>query len=268
MFFSNLALSRRLERAEGNACAQFAEARRRLIPGCTSEWTECAGTYAVFDGVDSPVTQTFGLGIFEELKVESLERIELFFLDRDAPVCHEVSPFAGCGAIGLLCARGYQPIEISNVLYRAVEDCGLAKDTNVSAHVITSEEAPLWSQVNARGWGHERPELSDFLQQSSAVLAARGQSVSFLAEFEGQAGAAASLCIHNKVALFAGSATVPEFRRRGLQGALLAGRMRYALEDGCDLAMIVAEPGSNSHRNAERNGFQIAYTRMKWRLFR
>jgi hypothetical protein len=44
--------------------------------------------------------------------------------------------------------------------------------------------------------------------------------------------------------------------------------MRYAFEHGCDLAMMVAEAGSNSQRNAEREGFSIAYTRTKWRLCR
>ncbi len=31
--------------------------------------------------------------------------------------------------------------------------------------------------------------------------------------------------------------------------------------------MMVAQPGSGSHRNAERNGFRVAYTRTKWQLF-
>jgi hypothetical protein len=47
---------------------------------------------------------------------------------------------------------------------------------------------------------------------------------------------------------------------------LLHERMRYAFEHGCDLAMMVALPGSQSQRNAERRGFQVAYTRTKWRL--
>jgi GNAT superfamily N-acetyltransferase len=55
-------------------------------------------------------------------------------------------------------------------------------------------------------------------------------------------------------------------RRRGLQAALLEARMRFAFEHGCDLAMMVAEAASNSQRNAERQGFRIAYTRFKWRL--
>src|SRR5580698_9833941 len=101
MHFSDLALSKRLERAEGRACVQFAEARRRLFPDSGAEWIECAGAYAVFDGIDSPVTQTFGLGIFEELTTASLDVIERFFLDRGAPVYHEVSPLAGASALDL-----------------------------------------------------------------------------------------------------------------------------------------------------------------------
>ena len=61
MFLSDLALSRRLERAEGRSCVSFAAARRRLFPDSGAEWLECAGAFVVFDGVDSPVTQSFGL---------------------------------------------------------------------------------------------------------------------------------------------------------------------------------------------------------------
>jgi GNAT superfamily N-acetyltransferase len=74
------------------------------------------------------------------------------------------------------------------------------------------------------------------------------------------------LCVHDGVALFAGSSTVPELRRRGLQSALLEERMRYAADAGCDLAMMVAEAGSGSQKNAERKQFRVGYTRVKWRL--
>src|SRR5579862_2071986 len=80
--FADLALSKRLERSEGHACAQFAAARRRLFPGSGSEWMECSGAYAVFDGIGSPLTQTFGLGLFEELTTATLDEIERFFLER------------------------------------------------------------------------------------------------------------------------------------------------------------------------------------------
>jgi len=266
MRFSDLALSRRLERAEGHACARFAEARRRLFPDSGSEWMQCSGAYAVFDGVASPVTQSFGLGIFEELTAASLDVIERFFLDHGAQVDHEVSPHAGVAALSLLCSRRYQPIEISNVMYRPVEKPADEDSANIRVRVARPEDAQLWTDTSAKGWTHEHPELLDFILQTSAISSAREHSPCFLAEFDGQPGASGSLCIYDGVALFAGAATVPEMRRRGLQGALLRERMRYAFDHGCDLAMMVAEAGSDSQRNAERNGFQIAYTRIKWRL--
>jgi GNAT superfamily N-acetyltransferase len=264
--FADLALSRRLERAEGHACLQFAEARRRLFPDSGAEWMECAGAYAVFDGMDSPVTQTFGLGLFEELSAASLDVIERFFEDRGAQVVHEVSPLVGVAALALLCARQYRPIEISSVLYRAVEKPAAKDPGNITVRVTGPEEAQLWNDISVKGWTHEHPELLDFARHAGAISLAREQSPCFLAEVNGQPGAAGGLYIHDGVALFAGAATIPELRRRGLQAALLEERMRYAFEHGCDLAMMVAEAGSESQRNAERKGFRIAYTRTKWRL--
>jgi GNAT superfamily N-acetyltransferase len=266
MPFSDLALSKRLERAEGHACVQYAEARRRLLPDSGAEWMECAGAYAVFDGIESPVTQTFGLGIFEELSPAALDVIERFFLERGAPVLHEVSPFAGVAALGILCARNYKPVELSNVLCQPVERPTAQEQSGVNVRVIVPEEAQLWSDISAKGWSHEHPELRDFLLDFGVISAAREHSLCFLAEYRGKPGAAGVLCIHDGVALFGGSATVPELRRRGLQAALLHTRMCYAFDHGCDLAMMVAQPGSDSQRNAERTGFRIAYTRTKWRL--
>jgi beta-glucosidase-like glycosyl hydrolase len=70
--------------------------------------------------------------------------------------------------------------------------------------------------------------------------------------------------VHDGVALLAGASTIPEWRHRGAQNALLAKRLVYAAHAGCDLAMMCAEPGGASQRNAERQGFRIAYTRVKW----
>jgi len=264
--FSDLALSRRLERAEGYACAQFADARRRLFPHSRAEWIECAGAYAVFDGVNSPVTQSFGLGIFENASAASLDVIERFFFDRGSPALHEVSPHAGVVAVDMLCTRSYRPIEISNVLYRHVETPTAEDDRKINVRVIGPGESQLLASISAKGWSHEHPELLDFLVQIGVIATAREGSLCFIGEVDGVPGAAGVLCMHDGVALFGGSATSPELRRRGLQAALLRERMRHAYDHGCELAMMVAEAGSDSQRNAERKGFRIAYTRTKWRL--
>ena len=266
MTFSDLALSRRLERAEGHACAQYAGARRRLFPDCGSEWMECSGAFVVYDGGDSPVTQSFGLGLAEPLSAAVLDRVERFFLERGAPVQLEISPFVGAAAMELLCNRRYRPIEISSVLYRSLEPARSQLPANVRVRAISHQEAGLWNEVSTQGWVHDYPEFQEFFAQNAAVITAREHSHCFLAEIDGKPGAAGALCLHEGVALLAGAATVPELRRRGLQAALLEERMHFAFDRGCDLAMMVATAGSNSQRNAERQEFRIAYTRVKWRL--
>jgi GNAT superfamily N-acetyltransferase len=264
MQFSNLAVSQRLEAAEGFACAQFAIARKHLFPQSDSTTMQCAGATAVFDGIDSPTTQTFGLGLFEPLTPGALDQIEEFFLSRNSTPMHEVSPFAGIAILDLLCARNYRPFEISSVLFRAVEMP--ASPPSAGIRIVNQDEAELWGTISASGWTHEHPELADFVRDAGVLCVARENSPCFLAEIEGTPAAAGALTIHQGVALFGGAATVPEYRCRGLQAALLEARMHHCAAQGCDLAMMVAETGSNSQRNAERKGFRVAYTRLKWKL--
>ena len=48
--FADLALARRLERAEGHASRRFVEARARIEPESRAAFVEVAGAYVMFDG--------------------------------------------------------------------------------------------------------------------------------------------------------------------------------------------------------------------------
>lgn len=265
--FSDLALSQRLERAEAQSNIDFVEARARAFPESRARHIEVAGAHAMFDGIDSPLTQTFCFGLTEPVTRKDLDRLEAFFKDLGAPVFHEVSPLAQASALALLTEGGYEPFEFTSVLYQKVAADMLAaasSPSRVTARKIGADENETWAQTFLRGWS-ETPELSEFMLTFSRVSAHRACGHSFLAEMDGKAIAAGSLIIHGGVALLAGASTVPEGRRQGGQSALLAARLRFAVENGCDVAMMCALPGSASQRNAERQGFRIAYTRIKWR---
>src|SRR5678815_3921818 len=107
MIYSDKSLSQKLERAEARANADFVETRAKLDPSVGAAWIEVAGTYAMFDGAESPCTQTFGLGLFEEATDEHLDELEKFYVTRGAPVFHEVSPMADASLLALLNSRGY-----------------------------------------------------------------------------------------------------------------------------------------------------------------
>jgi GNAT superfamily N-acetyltransferase len=267
--FSDHALARRLERAEAASNASFVEAHARLRPEAGAEWIEVAGAYAMFDGAHSPCTQTFGLGMFQLPSDEDLAAIEKFFAARGAPVFHEVSPLADKGLMPMLNERGYRPLELSTVMFLPLEERAERKIPNEAVKVRTltndDEDRELFVRTFAAGWS-EYAEYGEFMLEMARISAMTTGNTPFIAELDGQAVACGSLSIRDGVALFAGASTVPAFRRRGAQQALLEARFRYAREVGCDLALMAADPGSGSQRNAERQGFRIAYTRTKWKL--
>jgi acetyltransferase (GNAT) family protein len=267
MLLTDLVLARRLERAEAQSNVDFVEARARVFPDSRATWVDIAGAYAMFDGVSSPLTQTFGLGLFDAVTAAELERLEQFFAERAAPVCHEVSPLADPSLLPLLNSRQYQPIELTSVMCREINrDVTVSGPSNARLRVrpIEHDEHDLWAETAARGWS-ESPELSDFMLTLSQISAQRKHTVSFIAELSGRPIATGAMSLCDRVALLAGASTIPEGRKQGAQVGLLDARLRYAAEQGCDLAMMCAAPGSSSQRNAERQGFRIAYTRIKWK---
>src|SRR4026207_872053 len=100
--FADIDLARRLERTEALSNAQFVEARAKAFPDRGATWIEVAGTHAMFDGVGSPVTQTFGLGMFEPITAEQLTELEEFFQSRGAEIFHEVCPLADSSVFELI----------------------------------------------------------------------------------------------------------------------------------------------------------------------
>ncbi len=222
----------------------------------------------MFDGADSPLTQTFGLGLFAVPSHESIAEVEAYFAERGGPVFHETCPIADSSLLALLPERGYRPIEQTSVLYQALDGSQLLEqrdDAVLHARVMSAGEEQLWANTAALGWS-ETPGIEEFMRGFGLITAhSRGTSC-FIVEHEGEAIAAGALGMHNGVALLAGASTRPEWRGRGAQAALLRARIAHALANGCDVAMMGAQPGSGSQRNAERQGFRIAYTRTKWQL--
>jgi GNAT superfamily N-acetyltransferase len=263
-------LALRLEGAERDANARFVEVRAQVDRRVGAAWVDVNGTYAMFDGVDSPCTQTFGFGLFAPPSESDLHTIERFFDERGAPVFHEVCPLADPAHLALLSDRGYRPMELSSVLYRPLDADPRQTTPNgslVVRVVRSAADRSQWARTLACGWA-DQAGVADVIEPLAHVSAERADAHLFLVEADGDAIAAGSLSLARGVALLAGASTIPAARRRGAQSALLAARLAHASEHGCDVAMVVAAPGSGSQRNAERNGFRIAYTRTKWRRFR
>ncbi len=265
--FMDLELSRRLERTEGVIGTSYSGPRNSVaeVGACTRDFD---GTMAVFDGAESPLTQTFGLGMRRAVDDVLLAGIEAFFTERGAPTHHEVSPFAGVEAVARLVARGYTPIELSTVVVQELANvpAPAASPSGLRARVIDPDaDGASWIDTCVAGWATDEGAAAFMLTIARVNIANRSMT-HYIVEDGGTPVGTGSMGVVEGVALLAGASTIPSARGRGAQALLLATRLHDARARGCDVAMMVASVGSQSQRNAERNGFRVAYTRTKWQL--
>jgi len=267
MQFADLALARRLEMTDSLAGIEFARSWARLNDFAGEVFIPVAGGHASFGGVDSPVTQAFGLGLTGPVTDEDMESMEAFYRSHGSAVNIETCPLSDASLLSLLNERGYRPIEYSNVFARELtgHDANLWPASNIDVHVRRPgpDEAESYSRLVANSF-FETAEISpQFIALFTSTYFAAG-AFFFIGEVEGVPGGGGMMSVHHGVASLGGAGTLPEFRNRGVQKALLLARLALAAELGCDLAMVAAQPGSGSQRNVERQGFRVVYTRTKF----
>jgi GNAT superfamily N-acetyltransferase len=266
MKFMDLEMARRIENAEGTACSECAEAFQKLHPEFPVAVERIGGGAAVFAGVDSPVTQAIGVGINGPVDDAALNRLGDFFLSRNAPAAVEVCPLVDMSLYEKFATRGYRLLEVSNVLIRELAPADSTKAAvpagGVAVRQAFADEAKLWTSTVAQGFSEHYPVTQEILDVMEGFFHATS-AAAFLAFVDGQIAGGGALTIHEGVCGLFGASTLPKFRRSGVQTALLGSRISWALGRGCDLAVSIAQPGSISHRNIERAGFKVAYTRTK-----
>lgn len=265
--FMDLDLAKRLERTESMICSSYIEPRNR-VANVGAAWKDFDGTVAIFDGIGSPHTRTFGLGVFSPVGDAELAAIERWFAERGADASHEVSPFAGVDTMQVLVARGYRPIDLGSVLVQPISDEPREIPPGMRVRRIDPDvDSTLWGDTSIEGWSSDVAAVP-FLRTIVDVNAANREIAHYLVERDGEPIATGSLGVYGDVALLAGASTIPSARGLGAQAAVLAKRLADARGRGCTAAMVVADVGSTSQRNAERNGFRVAYTRTKWQRAR
>ncbi len=267
MNFIDLDFARRVEMAEANAAKSCAEALRRLRQDFPVAIASIGGGIALFAGPDSPVTQALGVGLNGEVTDADLDRLTEFFISRGAPAAAEICPLVDMTLYARMAARGYQLIEVSDILYLTVADAKLPFEPapGIVVRMAEPHELRLWTETVCQGFAEHYPVTPQLLEVMEG-FANRADSASFFAFVDGQVAGGGAVSEYEKVGGLFGASTLPAFRRRGVQRALLQARMKWAVAQGCDPIVSIAQNGSESHRNMERLGFRIAYTRTK--LFR
>ena len=268
MKFVDKALARRLESAEEMPQVLYAESYKKSRPEIGAESQQIAGGHMIFAGLGSPIGRATGLGLDCEVTESDLNRVEEFYRSHGAPSQVDVCPYTDLKFLEKLKSRGYRFSEFNNVL---VMDLDLQSGSNADLPALSSdlsirrgelEEAELLSGILKQCFFPEG-NLPEGMDQLLLPMFQFPDAVVFVGSVNGKLVATATelMIPEHKVVALSGAGTLPEFRGKGLQTALLRHRMRAAAEAGCELAVIVTLGGTTSQRNAERLGFTVAYTK-------
>ncbi|MGV3617854.1 MAG: hypothetical protein ACO1SV_21220 [Fimbriimonas sp.] len=210
--------------------------------------------YALFAGEGSPLTQVMGFGHRE---ANDPAELDAFYEGLAENWEVTVTPFTAPETLRALTAQGYRPSHFEGTLVQTVGEIPRAPEVEI---VELDEATDAWSETTWRSWAEDEtsPFAPDDLVRAVGVMPARR----YLALVDGIPAATASLMPFEEGVVLGGAATRLPFRGRGLQTALLARRLRDAGPG--TLAVIGAMPGTVSHRNAQRAGFQPLYSVMVW----
>jgi GNAT superfamily N-acetyltransferase len=262
-------LAARIDRAEGRMCA--AVARRAAAGGPAADLlvAAIAGGTAVFADRDSPGNKLIGAGFGMRVDDGSLRAVEGHFAARGARLQAEVSTLADPEFHAALAARGYVPSGFENVLGRALSGPGPVPPPGVEVEVIGAAHlgqladvlVDSFSHPDTGGVGGDVLPAPDVMRRAFEATMHTPGFQGYVARLDGEVVGGAALRLDDGVAVFAGAATLPRFRRRGVQTALLRARLDDAARAGAELAVIVTQPGSKSQQNATRAGFALLYAR-------
>jgi len=268
--FVSVELAARIERAEARlstSCGQAVLAGRAARDAFVEE---VGGGVAVYAGPSSPMNKMIGVGFGPVPSDEQLQAIEEKFAGRGAPLQVEMSTLADPALSARLTNRGYLLQGFEDVLGRTIgpDDADPFIDDAIQIAVMKHDDA-RWMDVLVTSFLNPdqqgvpaaalppRHALDRALRDLTDVPGFRRYSACVAEELAG----VATLRLDDGLAQFCGAATLPAFRRRGIQSAFLRRRLADAFHGGCALALMTTQPGSKSEQNGYKQGFTLLYSR-------
>jgi hypothetical protein len=261
--FVDLAFARRLEMAE-TIPPECVEVLCRFNPSQSIACEQVAGGIAFYGGPGYPANQMVGMGLYGEVTADDVDRVENFFRSRDVPSTIVVSPLADMSLLGLLGQRGYGVVEFNSVLIRRVAaEEPFGPPAGIVIERVTPETMSPWMHAIAEGFAQD-VQVAEEVFGGFAILPG---ALSFLARIDNTVagGCVGRIIPEARIAALYGSATLPAFRNRGVQTALIECRLHEAALADCEYAVVSTQPASGSQRNMERRGFRLAYTKLVMR---
>jgi GNAT superfamily N-acetyltransferase len=268
--FCGTELAERIERVEAELVAKASAAARTRPGGRAGFVRRIAGGIASYAEAGSPFNKVAGLGFAGVPAADELAEVEKAFHELGAPVGVELPNLADPAVGALLTGRGYRLAAYENVLGAALDGLVVPEPPpGVEVRLRRDDERDATldllmaaiDEPDTQGTAVEEDFPRDVLRNAINDMEQAADTRRYLALIDGVPVGTGAIRMSDGVAHFAGAATLPAYRRRGVQTALIAARLAGALEAGCAIATVTTGPGTRSQQNLQSRGFDLLYTR-------
>ena len=149
-----------------------------------------------------------------------------------------VCPLADPSLVAGLTLRGYRLSHFENILAMRLDDSSdgeTQRAPGIVVRPVASGEAELYARVVAANFVGPDEPIEPMIEMATMMLGIE-ECASFLAIIDGEPVGGGAVFMHRRLALFAGAATLPPYRNRGVHAALHHARLAFARDAGFDLA--------------------------------
>jgi GNAT superfamily N-acetyltransferase len=232
------------------------------LPGGGRMLRDAPGTWCNFAcdlGFDGPVS------------TQTIQAIEDYYTSHRLEPRVELFSYAHESLLHALAARGWVLRGVEHVFVRELTpDEGFTTPTpppdGLDIEVVARTDAHtlrVYAHTVCAGFAIGQTPPSEADLALAIRIASHPRTFGLLARINGQPAAGGACEVTTtawgtSAGLF-GMATLPRFRQRGIQQALLAARLRLAQQRGATVATIGGKPGAGTERNVRRMGFTLGF---------
>lgn len=228
-----------------------------------AEWQKLGGGTAVFfEKIPIPAfNRVIGLGVFQPATEAMVDEAIAAYGRKKQPFWISVSPAAQPAQLtDWLLERGFKPTGNWAKVVRGTAPPPEIK-TDLRIEPVTEANIADYSKVIIGGFG-----MPDWTASMFEDLARVPNVYSYLAYAGDEPAGVGSMVVNGELCGLFNGATLPEFRRRGAQGAIMARRLEEGMKQGCrwfttETDEDTPDNSNPSYRNMLRTGFHLAYLR-------
>lgn len=200
--------------------------------------------------------------------IDRIDDMMKFFTNQGGRPQFEIVPgMVDAPFLKRLSERGMYPSGHHTSMYIGTEPDAYTEDRlddqRIRVAELQEDDFEIYATIHCKGTGLPDSGIPH-VAMNNRILYHRPGWKFYVAYVDQQPAAAGVMHMHNRIASFTFAATLPEYRRLGLQSRLLKHRIAEAAKHGCRLAVSQCAFLSPSHRNMERVGMKMGYVRTTW----